>query len=406
MAKEKKTKEIFKKEIVPDLTFEQLIEKLGIFIRPDIRDAVISGGILRDSEIRIVDSAGKNLFTVLQSGPDQGDIIIGDYDNDKGIKYDASAGTITYKGVSVEWADVADGASTKPEDNATEGAKAGTDLTDSGDNILEDEDIIKLMQTLYGNAADGDVVISSNANLTSNMYYDDLTVNATKVLSPSGYEIFCQGTLTINGIISRVGNDGEDATSSTSGDGGAAIGGGYLGGSGAGGDGGSPAGENGYDGANVTSSLGANGGAGQGVGGAGGTASAPPASSGEFKAYPLATLLYDSIVGSRIYGGAGGGGGTGYSNNGAGGGGSGGGVILICAKEIVIGATGIITTQGGSGGEGENPPTGYGGGGGGGADIILIYNKLTNGGSITANGGAAGTGATAGSNATIVYLQV
>lgn len=141
----------------------------------------------------------------------------------------------------------------------------------------------------------------------------------------------------------------------------------------------------------------------------------------------LATLLDISSTGSTVKfntsadagggsGGASGGGGGGAAGGGGGGGGgagSAGGILAIYAKVITNGATGIISTTGGQGGGGGvggdgqamagggNAGTGsggggQGGGGGGGGETILIYNELTNSGSISATGGVGGTGGVAG----------
>ena len=108
---------------------------------------------------------------------------------------------------------------------------------------------------------------------------------------------------------------------------------------------------------------------------------------------------------TRGYGGGGGGGG---------GSGSGGGIVAIYARNIVIESTGLISANGGNGGNGGDGGdyagwydgcgypssdfglTGAGGGGGGGCggdggQLILVYNTLTNDGSITASAGTGGT---------------
>lgn len=75
-------------------------------------------------------------------------------------------------------------------------------------------------QLFFGDGTDGDVTISANTNLTRDMYYDDLTVNASYTLDPSGFKIFVKGTLTIaatgaiaaNGGAGGNGGNGGNAT--------------------------------------------------------------------------------------------------------------------------------------------------------------------------------------------------
>jgi len=278
--------------------------------------------------------------------------------------------------------------------------------------------------------------------LDRDVYYDSCTVNATVTINPNGYRLFVKDTLTLNGTISRNGNNGypggDDAsgTYGSAGAGGAALSDGYLKGAVAGGNGstgqadfdGTNAGIGLQNGDNVTNSLGSNGSAG-GSGGAGqfsGTSqpggtggTATPANVKLIANWHLATLLDISSTGSTVKftTSAGSGGGRGGSGEQGGGGGGGGGspagVIAIYARSIVIGANGSITANGGVGGDGgdgtSQSPTsqgaGGGGGGGNGGIIVLAYNNLTNSGSITASGGTGGSpggvyggGATAGTN--------
>jgi hypothetical protein len=55
---------------------------------------------------------------------------------------------------------------------------------------------------IYGQGTDGDVTITSNTTLTSDKYYNNLTVNVGVTLTCSGYKIFVKNTLTLNGTIS------------------------------------------------------------------------------------------------------------------------------------------------------------------------------------------------------------
>lgn len=69
--------------------------------------------------------------------------------------------------------------------------------------LEEYSDIVGDYQYIFGDGSDGDVTISSNVTLTRDMYYNNLTINATRVLSPDGYKIYVKWTLTNNGIIRR-----------------------------------------------------------------------------------------------------------------------------------------------------------------------------------------------------------
>ena len=107
---------------------------------------------------------------------------------------------------------------------------------------------------------------------------------------------------------------------------------------------------------------------------------------------------------------------AGYFTNGdgtiggiGGAGGDGGGGVIICAKTIILASGSTINTSGTAGSNGVDAPTpavvttpggqGGGGGAGGGGEagsIILLYESLTNSGTITKAGGAGGTGAGSG----------
>lgn len=233
---------------------------------------------------------------------------------------------------------------------------------------------------IFGDASDGDVVVSGSTPLTSAKFYEDLTVQAGGVLSPAGFVVLAKKTITVDsgGVIRRNGNVG-----TTSRTGGAALSGGSLGGSQAGSAGGTYA-----------DALGGSGGAGgAGSGGsaqAGGVAEAPAAGDGAYRALPYAAHGH-AIGGGNLTllkGGAGGGyGGDGGGSNDGGGGGSGGGVIILAAPTITI--EGTIEALGGAGADGDGAGSGPGGGGGGGL-IYLIYRSKTGAGTVSVAGGAAG----------------
>lgn len=63
-------------------------------------------------------------------------------------------------------------------------------------------------QDIFGDGSDGTVTISANTTLTTDMFYDDLTIDATKTLFTGGYRVHVKGTLTVNGTIGRAGNAG------------------------------------------------------------------------------------------------------------------------------------------------------------------------------------------------------
>lgn len=260
--------------------------------------------------------------------------------------------------------------------------------------------------------------------LDRDVYYTTLTLDATVTINTNGYRIFCSTSCTINGTISRSGNNGTNGTTSSGsraagGAGGAALADGYLKGSAAGGTGGyggwsTDNGENGVSGTSTANALdtdnGQDGGHGGnsntiqtgGTGGTGGTTT--PANVKLIANWHLATLLDISATGSTVKfnttasaGGGGGGGAKAGEGGGSGGGaGSGGGIACIYAKTITIGAAGIIRANGGNGGNGGDASTatsGVGGGGsaGNGGIVVLVYNQLTNSGSVTATAGTKGT---------------
>ena len=55
--------------------------------------------------------------------------------------------------------------------------------------------------SVYGHGSDGNVVITTNTSITSDMYYNNLTVNSGVLLNSNGFRIFVKNTLTLNGYI-------------------------------------------------------------------------------------------------------------------------------------------------------------------------------------------------------------
>jgi hypothetical protein len=50
---------------------------------------------------------------------------------------------------------------------------------------------------IYGTGADGNVTISSNTTLSSDMHYNNLIINDSVTLNPNGYRIFVKNALTL-----------------------------------------------------------------------------------------------------------------------------------------------------------------------------------------------------------------
>lgn len=262
--------------------------------------------------------------------------------------------------------------------------------------------------SIFGDGSDGDVTISSNTNLSRDMFYDDLTIDSTYTLSTKGYRIFVKGTLTNNGTIERNGNAGvADA-------GGAALAAASLGGSAAGDDGANPEHAGGGGGGGVlfiaAKTIVNSSGVISANGGVGGDAPADPGS---------AVGGGNGGATTSSLGGAGGDGGdtTGES------GGTGGTVTAPAATEghwraihaaVLLRLASAVTliTGGGGGASGPSDNTNSqsgGGGGGGGGCLVIIYNSLTTG-TETVNGGTGGAGwgggnaGDAGSNGTVIKI--
>ena len=313
----------------------------------------------------------------------------------------------------------------------------GTDLIVNGSTISQ--------QQIYGDGSDGDVTTAGNVTLSADVYANNYTIAAGHTVTTNGWRLFVKGTLTIAatgqlGWPGVVGGDGGDGTNDADGTGGTAgtalTTANYLYGSlvgKAGGKGGGVTGAgNGTNGSNgVANSLGNNGttggaggagATGPGTGSTGGTEGTVAVNGEPHNAYLAITMIDDSDPSTparftaNASSGSGGGGGGGSTTGGdfvSGGGGGGGsasagGIAVICARIIVN--AGSITVAGGKGGDGgdgtdqQDVGTTGGGGGGGGAPgnggvLLLVYNKLTNTGTITVAAGAIGAkglGGTAG----------
>lgn len=246
-----------------------------------------------------------------------------------------------------------------------------------------------------GTGADGAYIATVNTTIAGGTYhFTSFTINPGVTVNVTGtvpLEIFCQGTMTINGTLSANGGNGSDGIISAS----AGIGGIGVAGGGNGGDGSYSASVGevpGMDGFN-TGGVGTLG-AGWSGGGGAGYATAGQASGGAIGGF--AGSAYGTADLMTVTSGSGGGGGSGGYSCGAGGGGAGGGVIIIHSNSIDINAGGIISSNGGNGGSDGGGNCG-GGGAGSGGTIWIQTPILNNNGSISAIGGIGGASTVGGS---------
>jgi len=287
---------------------------------------------------------------------------------------------------------------------------------------------------LFGNGSDGDVVVSTEINLTRDMFYNNLTVEDGGIINTKSFRIFTKNQFIKKpgGIVRNNGNNGVAGANgvggtgdgNSGGAGGAAVVSGSLIGSVAGSagghgyqpyGGGPEAGVAGIAAAKSLGSAGSGGGgggtdglAGAGAGGAGGsqTGTLFNITNSFLSAYYLIDIL-PSVIALTLSAGSGGGGGGGSNDgasNGGGGGGAGspGGMIWIAANRMFIEGSDEIQCNAGNGANGGNGfvETGNsGGGGGGGAGgsggvIMLIFGDKTGTGTSKVAGGTAGAGGT------------
>jgi hypothetical protein len=261
---------------------------------------------------------------------------------------------------------------------------------------------------IYGDGSDGAITANGSSTLaclgapsanvytlTRGCFFTSLTVNSGVTIKTNNFALFVSGTLTNNGTIRNDGNSGSNSiggTTTTA----QLYGTGSAGGNGAGTN---AAGSNGTAAANAVGGAGgAGGGNGTNSGGAAGTFGAPAVTLGSIRNY-LQAISGRSTAASTLFSagsGGGGGAGDGTGSGAGGGGGAGGGWMTISAKTITNSITGTISAKGGNGANG-NPGSGSGnfggGGGGGGGVMILVYNALTNAGTISVAGGTGGSGA-------------
>jgi hypothetical protein len=145
------------------------------------------------------------------------------------------------------------------------GNPSGNNMRWTGTELIINDSTLNF-ESVFGDGSDGDVTISSDTSLSTDMYYNNLTINSGKALTCNGYRIFVKGTLTNNGTIKSNGGNGASATGYLGGAGGAGTAAGSLSGSPSGGAGsngwsgtGSGNGSNGTTGTSVTKGVGVNG---------------------------------------------------------------------------------------------------------------------------------------------------
>lgn len=283
---------------------------------------------------------------------------------------------------------------------------------------------LKRVELESGDGADGDVVldginvyptlmtlVGTTYTLITSVNLHDVLLNGCR-LSRAGFELFINGTLTVQGIGSWIESDGSPGNNFGGAGAGCPTGAVYGGADGGAGGIGT---NNGSNGGSVGYSLGEGG----GTGGAGGIqtpgfsgVAVPLSNSTGANVRHLSTRMQGyvpaDVAGTPtllgIRGGAGGSGG-GAAGSAAGGGGGGGGVGIAAIRRIVLQANLLISADGGAGGDGDplgGLPNGGGGGGGGGVNffthgpIDLNGNVLTvraqrGPGGVGVNGGISGT---------------
>lgn len=280
----------------------------------------------------------------------------------------------------------------------------------------------------FGNGADSSSTITTSATATRDMYYTNLTIANGATYAPNGFHIYATGTITVSpsSFFSVAGFNGTTGTGSsisvpsnhsTTTSMVLSIG--------------TPAAQGwgcaagvdhvGFNSTGTAFSLGASGGNSGGDGtNAGGTAGLVTQSSATntlARFARLGEIFMDQVFGAQLRGGSGGAGGSCHGGGGggssAGSGGEGGGILWASARHVIN--NGTITAAGGFGGSsvGTSGSTAGGGGGGGGGSIYLRYQDYAGTGTLTAAGGAFGTGAlgasvngVAGSAGTILQVTI
>jgi hypothetical protein len=317
-----------------------------------------------------------------------------------------------------------------------------------GDGSLQTfPSVVAPATVFFGDGFDGAIILNgsntyssimslagSTYTLLRSIYPSSITVNNGITLLTNGYQVTCNGTMTVDGTVGSIGNNGGNAVTvfnnySTVGAGGASLkpngtvtdqilvgpstggGNGNNGSTGWGSAGGSISVTWYYYGA-----LGGGGGRGWVNLTTQGPASTVTVSGvGKFLPYPtfntglsnhIGWLTVNAVNFGGVLVGSGGGGGGGAGTQlgggwgGAGGGGGGGPLgVKILANALTVSATGIIRSNGGNGGNGcpgslSNWAHGAGGGGGNGGIVYIVTNTLTYtpNNQIQAKGGIGGLG--------------
>lgn len=221
--------------------------------------------------------------------------------------------------------------------------------------------------TIFGNPIDGSQEIKNNTNLTSDMYYEDLTVDSP--LDTRGFKLFVNGILNINSNISVTENTSgslEVINATTRNSRNSLSLSPFF---------------NGGNGGKRTTAF---------TGNLGGTVTQIPKIE-EFNLFP--NFINMKIDSNFITAGAAGGDGekSTVSTLAGGRGGTGGGILFICAREIIVRDSNIrLFAKGNNGQNGQVNSTNSldysapGGGGGGGLIIIITRNiRFANGTEVT-----------------------
>ena len=90
---------------------------------------------------------------------------------------------------------------------------AGGNITFEKDGDITSNDYLIERSRLFGSGEDGDIVVSSNAALSQDYYYENCTINDNISLDTNGYRLFVRDTLTLVGSNSVIHNNGTTATS-------------------------------------------------------------------------------------------------------------------------------------------------------------------------------------------------
>lgn len=252
--------------------------------------------------------------------------------------------------------------------------------------------------------------------LPRNIHATDITIDVGVEVKCAGYIVYANGTGTINGTLSRDGNDcpggntGANAVDDAGFLPGSSLGGanGGLGGAGSASSGTSNCGVGATLGSVIgTTGVGANGGTCQGGAGGGTGLSAGGGSGGVSLLAPQYGDIHDPWIGwlrvqdtssialatNRWVSGTGGGGGAAESGGQGGGGGSSGGALVAYLHTVA--GVGMIRAKGGNGGngnpQGQTIAAGGGGGGSGGLLWLFYVDGIPPGVSVAGGSGGAGS---------------